>query len=349
MRLSCGCYIVPKSVLDRFAVDASLPKACRMAFLETGRLEAAWRKLRIAHTIATLHRRAERRGLAPLAALAAEPAVSVFTCNGSESLPGAPIGDPAGSGDDTAKRTFNETKAVAKFYKEAFGRNSLDDQGLTLLSSIHYGRNYNNAFWNGGQMAYGDGDGEIFVDFTLSNDVIAHELTHGVTQYTAGLEYEDEAGGLNESVSDVFGSMFRQWEAGQTVDKADWLIGAGIMGPAAKKRGFTCLRDMANPGATHCLSQQPSDYSGYVPNGDPHTNSGIPNHAFYLIAAAIGGKSWEKAGKVWYAALSSPKIKRSSSFKAFAALTREAAKTLFASDAAVYAAVDKGWKDVGVA
>jgi Zn-dependent metalloprotease len=86
---------------------------------------------------------------------------------------------------------------------------------MTLISSVHYLTNFNNAFWNGSQMTYGDGDGQIFVDFTLGNDVIGHELTHGVTQHSLALSYKNEAGGLNESVSDVFGSMFRQWQAGQ--------------------------------------------------------------------------------------------------------------------------------------
>ena len=152
------------------------------------------------------------------------------------------------------------TTDVAKFYKAAFGRNSIDNAGMTLLSNIHYNRLYNNAFWDGSQMTYGDGDGQIFIDFTQSNDVVAHELTHGVTQFTLGLNYTNEAGGLNESMSDVFGSMFRQWEADQEVSAADWLIGGGIMGPDAKARGFTCLRDMAKPGGAHCLAPQPFHY-----------------------------------------------------------------------------------------
>src|SRR5206468_3051000 len=129
---------------------------------------------------------------------------------------------------------------------------SVDNAGKTLVSSVHYGVGYNNAFWNGNQMTYGDGDGNIFVDFTKAPDVIGHELTHGVTQYSAALSYSNEPGGLNESMSDVFGSMFRQWEAHQNVTKADWLIGHEIMGPGALAKGYTCLRDMSNPAAKHC-------------------------------------------------------------------------------------------------
>src|SRR5213075_3196825 len=169
---------------------------------------------------------------------AAPPVILVDDCNHGNTLPGVPVPNPGSSPDATAKRAFVETKAVAKFYATVFGRNSVDNGGMKLLSSIHYSVNYNNAFWNGSQMTYGDGDGDIFVDFTKSNDVIGHELTHGVTQYTAQLAYSNQAGGLNESMSDVFGSLFRQWEASQNVTAADWLIGKNIMGPGAIARGF---------------------------------------------------------------------------------------------------------------
>src|SRR5262249_54098362 len=155
--------------------------------------------------------------------------------------------------------------------------------GMAMISSVHYGRKYNNAFWNGSQMAYGDGDQSIFIDFSKGNDVIGHELTHGVTQHSLNLNYSNEAGGLNESLSDCFGSMFRQWRAQpqQDVNQADWLIGKDILGPAATARGYTCLRDMANPGAQHCLAPQPTHFSQYQSGMDPHESSGIPNLAFY--------------------------------------------------------------------
>src|SRR5262249_6946296 len=163
----------------------------------------------------------------------------------------------------TAKRAFVETTAVASFYQTLFGRNSVDNAGKTLLSSIHYSVKYNNAFWNGSQMTYGDGDGNIFIDFSMATDVIGHELTHGVTQYRLALNYTSQSGGLNESIPALFGSMFRQWRAGQDVPGADWLIGKEIMGPGALARGFTCLRDMSNPAAKHCLSPQPTKFSQY--------------------------------------------------------------------------------------
>ncbi len=220
---------------------------------------------------------------------------------------------------------------------------------MTLMSSIHYGVRYDNAFWNGSQMTYGDGDGRVFTDFTKSDDVIGHELTHGVTQFTAGLDYSDEPGALNESVSDVFGATFHQWRHKQTVAQADWLIGAGCSwAPWQVPRGYTCLRDMAQPGSRHCLSPQPSHYRNYISAGDPHENSGIPNHAFYLAAMTIGGRSWEKAGKVWYAALTSPKAHGLMTMSEFAALTRTAARSLFPRDTNVYRGVDDAWTRVGI-
>jgi Zn-dependent metalloprotease len=282
------------------------------------------------------------------AAAASPPAVTAFDCQHGTTLPGSPVSNPGSSPDGSVKRAFVEATDVAAFYRQVFGRNSVDNSGMTLVSSVHYSVNYNNAFWNGSQMVYGDGDGNIFIDFTQSNDVIGHELTHGVTQYSAGLSYTNQAGGLNESISDVFGSMFRQWQAGQDVTTADWLIGSGIMGPAAKARGFTCLRDMANPAASHCLSPQPTRFSQYHNGMDPHESSGIPNLAFCNAAKGIGGKSWEKTGKIWYQALTgfppSPNLKMGM----FANRTRKLAGSLFAGSPAIKAAVDQAWRSVGL-
>jgi Zn-dependent metalloprotease len=345
MRRDCGCQIIPTKLLERLARDRQLDAETRRAFAEAARMEPIWRGLRDVHTVAVL----ARRGMPyPPATPAAPPTVSVFDCEHGRSLPGKPVARPARSKDSTARRTFDETTAVARFYQSCFGRNSVDGEGMTLLSSIHYGRNYNNAFWDGRQMTYGDGDGSIFLDFTRSNDVIAHELTHGVTQYSAALEYEDQPGALNESISDVFGSMFRQWREREPVDKADWLIGADIMGPAATGRGYVCLRDLASPGAKHCLSPQPAHMRDYIARGDPHDNSGIPNHAFYLCASALGGRSWERAGQVWYRALTNPAAKPGLGFSDFARLTRQVARSLFGQTSEVLKAVGAAWRAVGV-
>ena len=343
--MACTCHIVPQDVLRRLAEDRSLDAAQRKAFADTAKIDIEFRKLRA--QAARLSRAAEAIA-GPAAREAAPPTISIYTCNHTQTLPGTPINNPGGSTDPTAKRVYLETVALAEFYQTVFGRNSIDGAGMALISSIHYGVKYNNAFWNGSQMTYGDGDGAIFVDFSAGNDVIGHELTHGVTQHTLKLGYSGDAGGLNESISDCFGSMFRQWQAGQTAGQADWFIGKDIMGPAAIAKGLICLRDMANPAAAHCLAPQPTQYSQITPGMDPHYSSGPPNLAFCVACKAAGGKSWETVGQVWYRSLTgfgpSPNLK----MKAFANRTRAVVAQLYPGNAALAAAVDGGWKHVGL-
>jgi hypothetical protein len=239
----CDRFIVPTAVLRRLAEDDSIPEESREAIRDSVAVEGAWRELRDAHTTATQASLLAARitGLDFSTALATVPAVTVYDCKNTRSLPGSPVTQPGDSTDITAKRAFDTTRDVVDYYRECFGRNSIDDAGMTLMSSIHYGVRYDNAFWNGAQMTYGDGDGRVFTDFTKSDDVIGHELTHGVTQFTAGLDYSDEPGALNESISDAFGAMFHQWRNKQDVPDADWLIGPGVLGPAALRRGTTAF------------------------------------------------------------------------------------------------------------
>lgn len=342
--MHCICQIVPPSVLDRFRADPELSEELRRSMDNTMRLDAAFRRVRDEAT--ELSRVA--MSIAPLQAIAAAPLVTVFDCRHNQSLPGAQVNNPGASADPSAKNAFVETTEVAAFYEQIFGRNSVDGAGMTLQSSIHFGQNFNNAFWNGSQMVYGDGDGQIFIDFTRGQDVIGHELTHGVTQHSLQLSYTDEAGGLNESNSDCFGSMFKQWRHGQTSAQADWLIGPDIMGPAAIARGYTCLRDMANPAAAHCLSPQPTQYAQYRNGMDPHFSSGIPNLAFYTACMAAGGHSWDKVGPVWYRTVTGSGSQPNMTMSQFADRTRAAAGQLYPGDAALAAAIDGGWRHVGL-
>ena len=343
----CPCFIIPERVLKKFARDKKLSASTRKAFANAARFESEWRKAREMKSLVSVSaQRMLPSGLALASVL--PPATPVFDCQHHNTLPGVSISNPGASTDPTYRQAFTETAAVAKFYKSAFGRNSIDNAGMTMMSSIHYSVKYNNAFWNGSQMTYGDGDGNIFIDFTKGNDVIGHELTHGVTQFTLGLSYQNQPGGLNESISDVFGSMFRQWQANQNVNQADWLIGKDIMGPGALARGFTCLRDMSNPAASHCLSPQPTHFRQYRNGMDPHESSGIPNFAFYKAAMAIGGNSWKIAGKIWYQAVTGFGPTPNMTMKQFANRTRTLAGSLFASKPAVKVAVDNAWKAVGL-
>lgn len=178
---------------------------------------------------------------------------------------------------------------VDDFYGDTFGRNSIDDNGLTIVSSVHVQNRFCNAFWNGQQMAYGDGDGRTCLPLSGGLDVVSHELTHGVTQYTSDLIYENESGALNEAFSDMMGNTAEFYAAAHGLDPAatpDWLIGEDIFtGPDAAP-GF---RNMGDPRE----DADPDHYSELVitseDNGGVHTNSGIPNHAYYL--AVNGGKN----------------------------------------------------------
>ncbi len=158
------CQIVPADVLKRLSRDRTLSAEQRKNFADTVKIDAELRRLRT--QAGKLTRVAGLIAAAAPPTVAPAPAITVFNCNHGQTLPGAQILNPATSPDVTAKHVFSETTSVAAFYSQLFGRNSIDGAGMTMISSIHYGVNYNNAFWNGSQMTYGDGDGSIFVDFS---------------------------------------------------------------------------------------------------------------------------------------------------------------------------------------
>ena len=230
---------------------------------------------------------------------------------GQQQLPGTLVrseGQPRVT-DLAVNEAYDHSGATWDFYNKRFARNSLDGRGMPLVSSVHLMNKFNNAFWNGQQMAYGDGDGEIFQRFTRSLDVVAHELTHGVVSHECALVYQGQSGALNEHFADAFGLMVKQWKKRQTVDKADWLVGAEIMTPGS---GVKALRTFAEGLAYEDSPDLGTDpqpkhkrdmYTGMDDNGGVHLNSGIPNHAFYLFSKALGGHSWEVAGPIWYEAM----------------------------------------------
>jgi Zn-dependent metalloprotease len=281
---------------------------------------------------------------------------AVYDAEHGTDLPGRPVRaegeDPVR--DDAANKAYDGTGATWTMFKECFGRDSVDGSGLELTSTVHYDRGYANAFWDGAQMVFGDGDGHIFGNFTSSIDVTGHELTHGVTQYTANLAYEGQSGALNESISDVFGSLAKQYALGQSTEEADWLIGAGLFMPGVQG---VALRSMKAPGTAYDdprlgKDPQPDSMAGYVEteddNGGVHINSGIPNRAFYLTAAELGGNAYDDPGKIWYTALTSGGLPESATFEDFATATQTAARTLFGEDSPQLTAVTKAWQTVGV-
>jgi Zn-dependent metalloprotease len=240
-----------------------------------------------------------------------------------------------------------------RFYWDIFNRDSIDDEGMPLHGTVHFDKDYDNAFWDGREMIYGDGDQEQFDRFTKSIDVIGHELTHGVTQNEAGLIYWAETGALNESISDVFGSLVKQYQNNQTASQADWLIGAGLLMPSVNG---VAIRSMKAPGTAFndpILGQdpQPSHMSNYVhtldDNGGVHINSGIPNHAFYLAAIRLGGYAWDHLGTIWYETLLHPLLKRTAKFSDFAQITLLNAQQLFPGGPEAQAVGDS-WAQVGI-
>ena len=313
---------------------------------------------RALHTIALTERARGRRSILGAQHTGVSAGMlrrTIYDEQNGENLPGKLVrseGAPA-STDVAVNEAYDYSGKTYDFYKSIFDRNSVDNKGFRLDSSVHYSVQYDNAFWDGQQMIYGDGDEQLFNRFTISLDVIGHELTHGVTQNTASLEYSGQSGALNESESDVFGSMVKQWTLGQTVAQADWLIGAGLLTTQVKG---VALRSMKDPGSAYDDPQlgkdpQPKHMRDYVKtsedNGGVHINSGIPNYAFYLAAAAIGGYAWEKTGKIWYETLTK-RLTPTSDFQAAADGTASVATELFGANSPEQKAVVDAWKKVGI-
>ncbi len=285
----------------------------------------------------------------------------IYDARQGSQLPGVPVrreGDPATS-DPAVNEAYDGSGLTYDLFSEIYGRNSIDGKGLRLDSTVHYMKGYDNAFWNGQQMVYGDGDEDLpaaqrlFNRFTIAIDIIGHELTHGVTEYEAKLAYYGQSGALNESMSDVFGSLVKQYQRNQTAAEADWIIGEGLFTSNINGVG---IRSMKAPGTAYNdpvigKDPQPGHMKDYVntveDNGGVHINSGIPNRAFYVAALEIGGYAWEKAGNIWYIALRD-KLTATSNFQEAADLTYQVAGQLYGAGGAEQMAVKKGWAEVGI-
>lgn len=274
----------------------------------------------------------------------------------SERLPGRRVRteDDGPTGDGAVDEAYEGLGSTFDFFWDAFARNGIDGAGGSLFATVHFGDDYDNAFWNGERMVFGDGDGDVFVGFTRSLSVIAHELGHGVTEAAGGLEYQGQSGALNESLSDVFGALAEQHVRGQRADEATWLIGAGIFADAVQG---VALRSMSAPGTAYDddvlgRDPQPGHMRDYVEtdddNGGVHINSGIPNRAFFLLARRLGGFAWERAGLIWYRTLTSGTLPVTADFAAFAAATRATAAAEYGEESEEVDAVRAAWAGVGV-
>jgi Zn-dependent metalloprotease len=354
-RTETRCTIIPPHILNE-VIKNGRPGQSNQA-LATLNLDFSMRTLRAL-------RSAQPR---PLALDEAQPVTtSIYDTHNTLRLPGdllaqtPTVAAPPATGDAAADAAFDNLRATYTFFLSQYQWRSIDDHGMPLVATVHYGEGYDNAYWNGTQMVFGDGGGDIFQNFAGALDVVGHELTHGVTECRAGLVYQDQSGALNESISDVFGSLIKQAQLHQTAEQADWLIGADVLSPQVQAMDTApskpaALRWLKAPGDAYRnplmgKDPQPGHMDDYdftkMDNGGVHINSGIPNHAFYLVATKLGGYAWERAGLIWFTAM--PQAGRLSTFAQFAALTMQAAATLYPGSPEIQQAVADAWREVGV-
>ncbi len=287
-----------------------------------------------------------------------ESVVKIYDANHATRLPGTWVASPEESKDAEISEVYRWALITDQFFRGVFERNSIDDRGMDVVSTVHYDRNYSNAFWDGEQMVFGDGDGKYIDAFTTDSDIYAHEFTHGVSQFDSDLRYQGQAGALNESISDVFGIMVKQYIGGETVDRSNWLIGENVL-----VGDQYALRSMSRPGTgykDHPVfgdDPQPGSMDAYdhtlEDNGGVHINSGIPNRAFYLASTKLRDYdseqysfSWNGIGRVWYQARLG--IGSNPTFSEFATRTVEVAQEIFGRESVVEKACRYAWGDVKV-
>ncbi len=286
------------------------------------------------------------------------PVINIYDCRHGYDLPGKLVQRPKNGDyeDIDARKVHDGIYQCWKFYYELFKRDSIDAHGMHFKNTIHYGKRYGNAMWDGKQMIFGDGDGKTFKSFTSDLDIIGHEITHALVQFTSNFAYEFQPGALNESYADVFGMLIKQRAMNLTVKESDWLIGGQTM--LGRKYA---LRSMKAPGTAYIGhpfwgdDPQPATMKDYMKLeytdaddwGGVHWNSGIPNYVFYVTAMNIGGYAWKKAGKIWYEALTK-ELRYNSTFEDAKKATIRQAVRLFGSGSLEEKAVKHGWKTAHV-
>jgi Zn-dependent metalloprotease len=298
--------------------------------------------------------RDERPAAAP--GTAPQPDRRISDAEATDVLPGRLVrreGQPD-TGDQAVDQAYDGLGDTFEMFARVFARDSIDDAGMPLEATVHFGDHYDNAFWDGERMVFGDGDGEIFRGFTNSLSVIGHELAHGVTERTAKLRYQGQSGALNEHISDVFGALVEQYATGQDAESATWLIGEGVFTDLVEGRA---IRSMIEPGTAYDddvlgRDPQPDHFDRYIEtdedNGGVHLNSGIPNRAFALASVELGGFAWEHTGRIWYDVLTSGRLKPTADFRTFAREIVAAANDRYGSTSREARAIAGGWAEVGL-
>ncbi len=249
------------------------------------------------------------------------------------------------------------TDVTWDYYKSVHGRNGIFGNGQGSFNRVHYGSGYVNAFWNGSYMTYGDGDGTNYGPL-VSLDVAGHEMSHGVTENTANLTYSGESGGLNESTSDIFGTLV-EFYAANANDPGDYLIGEEF--DLKNHLGFRRMDKPSSDGSSYDC------YSATVGSADVHYSSGVGNHFFYLLAEGSGAKTIggvahnsptcngssvtgigrDAAGAIWYRALS-VYMTSGTSYSGARTATLNAARDLYGAGSPQQSAVAAAWTAVSV-
>jgi bacillolysin len=305
--------------------------------------------------------------------ISADGRQATYDAQNKNQLPGTLFVDPEGDGAwNLAGRTSPGQPAgvdahyyadvTDNYYLDIFSRNSLDDEGMRMVSTAHFSKNYNNAFWNGQQVTYGDGDGTVtFRELSGGLDVVTHELTHGVTEFTSGLIYQGESGALNESFSDILGnsSEFYAREGGLDPEVADWQIGEDVYLPRDDAPGFRNMADPAEDGDPDYYSER---YTGKKDSGGVHINSGIPNHAYYLLVNGgrnagearghthtgprVRGIGLADAEQIFYTGFTS--LPADATMSEARQATEEAAVALYGANSRQKTSTSNAWEAVGV-
>ncbi len=358
MHERCSIYcIVPPVVFERIARNGTEEQ--REWALETVSRDHSLRAARIQNAVLRAGGPIRSDALATIEP--GQPKRTIYDAKNQEQVTGEVVRAEGGpdTDDQAADEAYEGFGATYQLWFEKYSRDSIDDAGLPLDGVVHYGDRYDNAFWDGQRMVFGDGDGDLFNQFTIAIDIIGHELAHGVIETTANLNYWQQPGALNESCADVFGSLVKQFKAGQTAEDADWLIGVGLFTDKVKSgsEGPAALRSMASPGSGYDdpllgKDPQPGHLDQYVQttqdNGGVHINSGIPNKAFHSVAMTLGGHAWERAGGIWYSALRDSQVRPTARFQTFARATARAAVRIYGGGSEEANAVEEGWKGVGI-
>jgi len=280
----------------------------------------------------------------------------VYSANNGRLLPGTierTEGQPA-STDSEVNDAYDNSGICYNYYYNTFKRDSYNDKGAALLSTVHYGQDYNNAFWNGEQMVYGDGDGVQFSDFAGDLTVVCHELTHAVVEYTANLVYQDQPGALNEGFADILGFSSYMYQYGADT-QYQWMIGPFCYTPF---KAGDALRYMNNPPEDGSSYDYYPGYEGFLDNGGVHWNSGIANLA-YVLAVQGGTHPQQKstiyvepigisaAEQIFYSVLNSY-LTSNSQFANARASSVVAARALYGVGSKQAITADTCWEAVGV-